>query len=160
MNDQNTRIRIRSYRGGYVGEVDVPASEQSPARIVASAMGSSKAAALGNAALLAERIASDPVLQALMPPQAMAAIAAAKGLAGAAKLGTGALKSFWGKLHGPGKKRVAAALHEEAARAEREDSDVSGPRRMPRRGRRVVRQREPDFELPDDADDAISNTQH
>lgn len=121
MDDQNTKVSIKRYRGGYVGEIDMPASESTPARIVATALGSSKVEALGKAALLAERIANDPVLAALMPPQVTAAITAVKGLAGAAKQGSHVLKSFWHSLHGPGKKRLAKALHVEAKSKESND---------------------------------------
>jgi len=122
MDDQNTKISIKRYRGGYVGEIDMPASDgASPARVVATALGGSKVEAIGKAALLAERIANDPVLAAIMPPQVTAAITAVKGLAGAAKQGSHVLKSFWHSLHGPGKKRLAKALHVEVKRKESND---------------------------------------
>lgn len=117
MDDQYTRIKLRPYRGGYLGEVDMPC-DQLPGRVKAIAVGDSRADALANAALVAERIANDPVMQALMPPQALAAIQAAKGLASAAKQGSQVLKGFWHKLHGPGKKRLAKVLHDEARERE------------------------------------------
>jgi hypothetical protein len=79
------------------------------------ALGEDKADALARASSLAHRIATDPVMSALMPPQARAAVMAARGLAAAAKRGLPTLKHFWGRLQGPGKKRLARALMEEAA---------------------------------------------
>lgn len=83
--------------------------------IVVGAVGSSRAGALHNAAMIAEQIASDPVLSALLPPGALPAIMAAKKLGQAAKAGLPALKALWSTLHGPGKKRLAAALASDAS---------------------------------------------
>jgi len=79
-------------------------------------VGDDRAEALARAASIAHRIATDPVMSALMPPQAQAAIVAARGLAAAAKRGLPVLKSFWRRIKGPGKKRLARALMEEAAK--------------------------------------------
>src|SRR5689334_18261939 len=57
-------------------------------------------------------------MRALMPPQAVIAIKAAKGLSAAAKRGSHVLKHFWGQLKGPGKKRLAEVLHAEAVKRE------------------------------------------
>lgn len=122
MDDPYTKVTLRPYGGGFLGCVDMPMSSL-PGRVKAIALGDSRVDALTNAALVAERIANDPVMQALMPPQAIAAIAAAKGLASAAHQGSDVLKSFWGKLHGPGKKRLAKVLHREALEREREEEE-------------------------------------
>ncbi len=76
-------------------------------------------------------------MKALMPPQATAAIAAAKGLAAAAKRGLPTLRHFWSKIHGPGKKRLAEALAKDAPSDEA--SDVGAPNvnySMPKRRKR------------------------
>lgn len=86
-------------------------------------VGGSKADALMRAATIAKRISEDPVMSAIMPPQAHAAIAASKALSVAAKEGPGALKKLWRRMKGPGKKRLAEALAEEARK-----SQVSGTR--------------------------------
>lgn len=112
------RYKYKDTRRGCVGSLTIPTEVGS---LSVAVVGDSRADALGKAALIAERIATDPVMSALMPPQALAAIKAAKGLAAAAKRGTRVLRSFWGRIHGPGKKRLAEALHEEAAKEEASD---------------------------------------
>ena len=99
-----------------------------PGRVTVAAVGEDKADALGKAALIAERIANDPIMSALMPPQARAAIVVAKGLAASAKRGSKYVKHFWRKLRGPGKKRLAKVLHSEAAA--KEQAEVAGIRSL------------------------------
>jgi hypothetical protein len=107
------KFRTQPTRSGLcLGAIEIPTSM--PGIVCASAVGDDRADALAKAALVAERIASDPVMAALMPPQAMAAIKAAKGLAAAAKMGSGTLRSLWGSLRGPGKQRLAKVLLAEA----------------------------------------------
>jgi hypothetical protein len=106
------------------------------------------------AATIAQRISEDPVMVALMPPQAKAAIAASKLLAVAAKRGGPHLKKLWGKLKGPGKRRLAEALEKE----QREQEGVSGSGygvRFPNRGA-WQRAQDPYWghEAEDDYDDA------
>ena len=114
------KFRLGKSRSGLcLGAIEIPTNV--PGVIVASAIGTDRADALARAALVAERIASDPVMQALMPPQAMAAIKAAKGLAAAAKMGSKPLRSVWRSLRGPGKQRLAKVLHAEAVKAEATD---------------------------------------
>lgn len=157
------KFRHHDTVNGCVGALDIPTRE---GRVTVAVVGDSRADALGRAALIAERIASDPVMSALMPPQALAAIKAAKGLASAAKRGTRTLRRFWGHLHGPGKRRLAAALHEEAAKREAsEDGEPStgdlGWNPFRKRKRRVRPMRrvaprpepEPEPEPDDDIDD-------
>jgi hypothetical protein len=125
-----TRFRFK-VKGGYViGALDIPTDVGS---VCVAAVGGSKAEALMRAATIAQRISEDPVMAALMPPQATAAIAAAKALSVAAKRGPAALKSLWSRIKGPGKQRLAAALHEEAT----QESGYFGKRssvRQPNRG--------------------------
>jgi hypothetical protein len=95
--------------------------------ITIGAFGDTKADALHKATVIAERIASDPVLQAILPPGTMAAIQATKKLSTAAKRGSRALRGLWRKIRGPGKKRLAKALHKEAAQLEGySDAEVAG----------------------------------
>ena len=159
------RARFRNVNGACVGSLSIPMQVGS---LSVSAVGDDRADALAKAALVAERIVNDPVMRALMPPQAAAAIKAAKGLAAAAKRGTRTLRRVWGMLRGPGKRRLAAVLHKEAQAHERGDApdapstgDVGwNPfrrkrkkvRRVPPRSRRMPPPQEPeeDDELPED----------
>lgn len=109
------RARFRTVNGATVGSLSFPTVAGG---ISVHAVGDDRADALAKAALVAERIVNDPVMRALMPPQAAAAIKAAKGLAAAAKRGTKTLRRVWGMLRGPGKRRLAAVLHKEAERHE------------------------------------------
>jgi hypothetical protein len=95
-----------------IGSIELPTVI--PGKVVAAAVGDDKADALKKAAVIAERIASDPVMQALLPPQALPAIRAARALATAAQAGSAPLRSLWARLRGPGKRRLAKALHTEA----------------------------------------------
>lgn len=120
------RYRFRDHGDCVVGAIDIEVPH-APGHMTIAAVGDDRADALGKAALVAERIANDPIMRALMPPQAVVAIKAAKGLAAAAGRGSRVLRGFWGKLRGPGKKRLAAVLHAEAVKREQsEQSDVSG----------------------------------
>lgn len=131
------RYRYKETVNGCVGALDIPTHV---GRLTVAAVGDDRADALAKAALIAERIASDPILRAIMPPQAAAAIKAAKGLAAAAQRGTRTLRHFWRRIRGPGKKRLAEALHAEAAKAE--SADVGwNPFRRKRKRRRPSRQR-------------------
>jgi len=108
------RVNIKPYRGGYVGSI-AAAAPGVPGVVRVSAIGASRADALANAALLAERIASDPVMAAILPPGTANAIKAAKGLAAAAIRGPRTLRRFWGGLRGNGERRLAKALHVESS---------------------------------------------
>jgi hypothetical protein len=102
------RYRIKPYGRRYVASIDVP-FHGSVASVGAVAVGDSKADAIGKAAQLAERIASDPIISALIPPQAKAAIQVAKGLAAASRRGFRSLKRAWGFLS-PKSKHLAKEL--------------------------------------------------
>lgn len=110
-----TKFRFR-LKGGYViGSLRIPTE---CGAVNVQAVGGTKAEALMRAATIAQRIAEDPVMRALMPPQARAAIVAAKVLSVAARQGPAHLRRLWRHMKGPGKKRLAAALVEEAQKAE------------------------------------------
>lgn len=118
MRHATTRVRVRHIGDDiYVGSIDCPTSA---GRVITHGIGDSRADALLKASAIAERIASDPVMSALMPPQAQAAIAAAKTLASAAKSGRKTLRRVWGRIRGPGKQRLAQALMAEAKKHEDE----------------------------------------
>jgi len=115
------RIRIKACADGayYLGSVEMRTSV--PGAVVAAAVGEDMTEALSKAALVAERIASDPVMRALMPPEMEPAIQAAKALAAAARRGPTALRSFMRSLRGPGARRLAATLHTEVSGSNRGD---------------------------------------
>ncbi len=105
-----TRFRFK-VKGSYViGMLTIPTEVGA---VQVATLGGTKADALMRAATIAQRIADDPVMAALMPPQAQAAISAAKALSAAARQGPKSLKKLWGKIRGPGKKRLAEALARE-----------------------------------------------
>lgn len=127
-------------RGGCCGAIELHAPDV-PGKLIVAAVGDDRADALAKAALLAERISNDPVMRALMPPQATAAIKAAKGLAAAAKRGKRTLRRVWGRIHGPGKRRLAKALHDDRNAIEPEpasydDEDEGNDDELGRRRRR------------------------
>jgi hypothetical protein len=101
-------------------------------------IGDSRADALARASAIASRIMEDPVMSALIPPQARTAIVAAKGLAAAAKRGVPTLRHFWRRIKGPGKKRLARALLEEAKKQEVSDVGWNPLKAVKRAARRVV----------------------
>lgn len=123
-----TRFRFQQSGNACIGSIEIPTVV--PGKVVAACIGDDKADALQKAAVLAERIASDPVMQALMPPGALPAIRAARALASAAQAGSAPLRSLWGKLRGPGKRRLAKVLHAEAVKHERV-ADVGGGNWIP-----------------------------
>lgn len=160
------RVRFHDADGYTVGAIDIP---HAAGRFTVAAVGEDRADALVRAAALANRIASDPIMRAIMPPQAQAAITAARGLAAAAKVGIPALRSVWGRLRGKGVTRLAAALAKDpalipgiAAQAVTQPVQDVGwnPFKKKRKKRRAVqrrsapppRQREPEPEQPDDED--------
>lgn len=88
---------------GYTGTILVPLRDGKMVRATKS--GPTKAKALGGAAALAKRIEDNPVLQALLPPQAALALKATTALAKAAT--TGKLKEVASKFAGPAMDRIA-----------------------------------------------------
>jgi hypothetical protein len=81
-----------------------------------AALGDDRADALHKAAILAERLVSDPVMAAILPPSAQSAVNAARELSLAAKAGPGPLRSVWSSLTGPGARRLAIALARDQAK--------------------------------------------
>lgn len=112
-----TFVRVRRYGSGYLGTVEVPTDDGS-ARLRVVADAGSKAEALARAAAMAEELFKNPIVQAIIPPQAQSAVRSAKLLAAASRGGYKKLRSLWRRLKGPGKKRIAKALAQEAARVE------------------------------------------
>lgn len=82
----STTIRwtLRKTPGGWEGEIVLPIGVT---QCLSRARGTSKAQALSRAASLASRVARDPVVQALLPPQLRAGLAATRMLARAAQAG-------------------------------------------------------------------------
>lgn len=79
--------------------------------VTVRALGDSTVAAAERATALAKQIASNPVLRALLPPQAAAAIRVGGALAKIArKGGVPALRAAFKRLKGPGAKRLARVL--------------------------------------------------
>lgn len=138
------KIRISKRDGLYVGCIGLDCG-QVPGRITTSALGRTKAEALAKASQLAERIASDPVMRSLVPPQAMAALRVTRGLASAARRGLPTLRRAWGMLS-PKSKRLAHTLAQEVVQ-ERATVPVVGwnPFKRRKKKKRVVRK--PDREL-------------
>lgn len=120
------KVRFKNADNGNacIGSIEIPTMV--PGKVVAACMGDDRADALKKASVLAERIATDPVMQALMPPEALPAIRAARALATAAQAGSGPLRALWGRLRGPGKQRLARALHAEAVKLEKAERAVEG----------------------------------
>lgn len=132
-----TFVRIRRGGCGYIGTVEVP-SDDGSARLRVVADAGSKAEALARAAAMAEELFKNPLVQAMIPPQAQAAVRSAKLLAGASRGGYKKLRGLWRRLRGPGKKRIAKALAQEQARVE--GLDELGAFRLPfRRHKRTKR---------------------
>lgn len=168
------RFRLKDHHNGCcIGELEIPTAAH--ASITVAAIGDDRADALAKAAVIAERIAQDPIMSALLPPQALAAIKAAKGLSAAAKRGTRTLKRFWGRLRGPGKKRLAEALHRDAQVADLELGFVEPhevgfgirslfkKKRKKKRARMMSRPRErepeePEDEQPEDSEEQSEET--
>lgn len=100
-------IQFRRDGEGWIAIVSVPGAA---ANITAAAAGGTKAHALTRAGALAESILKDPIVSAIIPPQALVAVHTARKLGQAAKAGGNVLKGIWGTLHGPGKQRLAKAL--------------------------------------------------
>lgn len=125
-----TQFRFK-VRGQYViGALAIPTDVGA---LQVCCVGDSKADALIRAAAVAERISQDPVMRALLPPQATAAIKASKALGVAAKAGAPHLKRLWRQLRGEGKRRLAAVLHEEAKQLD-EQAASTGDIMYPDRG--------------------------
>lgn len=143
------KIRISKRDGLFIGSLGFDV-DNAPGRITATAVASTKAAALSKAASIAERIASDPVLRAVIPPQAMASIKVAKGLAAAARHGLPTLRRAF-RFLSPKAKKLAVNLAEDVKQGTIGDLEVG--LRNPFRRRKKRRVRKPDErELDEGAD--------
>jgi len=80
------------------------------AGIQVGALGDTPADSLLHAASMIDHITSDPTVNALLPPQAQAAIQTIKMAAGAAKKGRAVAKKVFGFLHRKKKKKAAATV--------------------------------------------------
>jgi hypothetical protein len=101
------QVKFRADNDAVVGALHLPTS--AGAVVTVAGVGDSRTEALARAALLAERIAQDPVLSAVLPPQVLASIRAAKGIAAGASQGKRALSVLARRLRGP-KQKLARTL--------------------------------------------------
>lgn len=111
-----TKISVRRRGRGCVGAVEVPMGDGSAMRLVAT--GDTKAEALARATTMASHIFSDPVVQAIIPPQARMAVQSAKVLAAAGGAGIRKLRGLWGRLRGANKRKLALALARDVVKAQ------------------------------------------
>ena len=101
----NIRWQLQRASNGWEGTIIIPAGIAS---CHVKAKGKSKAEALSRAAALADSISANPILAAVLPPQAALALKATKALAKSAAAGqlVSAAKTFVG----PGMKRLGKVL--------------------------------------------------
>lgn len=98
-------------KGGWLGVVDIPlhpGAVEGGGRVVAMAKGDSKAIALGKAAVIAKQITENPIVAALMPPQAAIAVKAISAISKSAAAGK--LADAAQKFSGPAMKRLSKVL--------------------------------------------------
>jgi hypothetical protein len=116
------RVSIkRHHSGGYVGSITLRSNADQRVGVAGvgdigedvfvtvGAIGDSGADALLKSASVLDRMSQDPVMQAILPPQAQAAIATTRVLASAAKRGLPTLKKAFGGLFGGHKKKKSKA---------------------------------------------------
>lgn len=98
--------------GGWAGIIEIPLDAMGPVagggRVMAAAKGSSKAEALSKAGAIADKIMENPVVAALMPPQAAVAVKAIKVLSKSAAAGK--LAEAAAKFSGPAMGRLKKAF--------------------------------------------------
>lgn len=97
--------------GGWAGMIELPLDGGQVAgggRVVAAAKGANKAEALTKAGAIADKIMENPVVAALMPPQAAIAVKAIKVLSKSAAAGK--LADAAAKFTGPAMGRLKKAL--------------------------------------------------
>jgi hypothetical protein len=98
-------------KGGFVGSIEIPLNPgavNGGGRVVAMAKGGDKATALGKAAVIAKQITENPIVAALMPPQAAVAVKAISALSKSAAVGK--LAEAASKFTGPAMKRLSNVL--------------------------------------------------
>lgn len=106
MNPKEVKYRFRQHQlGGYEAELEWEAPDGG---VVTKARGDTRAEAISRAAVLAQNALDNPVIKAVMPPQARIAFEVAKRLGLAQKSGTLAVAAS--KVVGPGAKRLAKVL--------------------------------------------------
>lgn len=108
----NVKWRLRpDGKGGYEGELVLPfdpGALPGGGAVSVKARGADKALALGKAAVLAKQFTENPVLAAIMPPQAALAVKAVSALSKSAAAGR--LAETAGKFAGPAMKRLGKVL--------------------------------------------------
>lgn len=138
---RQTSARVyRTPDGTCIGEIGIPRDDDDD-DVVVRAEGPDGAAALMHAANLADTLLQDPLLAAVIPPQATMAIAATRHLAEAASAGGGLLRSLWRSIKGPGKRRLAKAIMRTTPRVSLIGAVTTRDHRKPRR--RTVTARPP-----------------
>ena len=95
--------RARGLSESYAAQLAIPVGGygvegDGDAVITVGSVGWSFGSALRKATSIAKHIANDPILRSVLPPQARAAIAAARRLSTAAKFGRRELKAAWASL--------------------------------------------------------------
>jgi hypothetical protein len=102
-------VNLKRDGAAWVATITVPGDAAT--MFSTSAKAHTKAAALTRAGALADQVLNNPVLSAVIPPQAVVAVKLARRMGSLAKLGQhGALKSLWGSVTGSGKARLVKAL--------------------------------------------------
>jgi hypothetical protein len=102
---------FRKINGGWEGVVDIPMLPgvvQGGGKLLTVARGQDKATALAKASAVADKVMENPIVQALMPPQAALAVKAIKVLSKGAAAGQ--LADVAKKFTGPAMKRLGKAL--------------------------------------------------
>lgn len=97
--------------GGWAGQIDIPLNPGAipgGGALVATAKGADKANALAKASAVADQIMGNPVVAALMPPQAALAVKAIKVLSKSAAAGK--LVDVAKKFKGPAMRRLSKVL--------------------------------------------------
>lgn len=103
------KFRYQDTVNGCVGAIDVPTVT---GKVTVAARGMSRAEALSKAARMAQRIAADPVVRELMPPDVMQALNTLRELADAAQRGPTHLRALASEMDSDGARRVAKSLAE------------------------------------------------
>lgn len=97
--------------GGWAGVIEIPIDAGQVAgggRVLATAKAQDKATALAKAGSIADKVLENPLVAAIMPPQAALAVKAIKVLSKSAAAGQ--LADAAAKFAGPGMKRLGKAL--------------------------------------------------
>ncbi len=120
----SARVSLRRHRSGArVAHIEVPTYAGA---LRVTGVGDFWSDALGAAVKVAARITDDPVIAAIMPPQATIAIEAIRKIAAASAKGPDALKAKLDEFNGPGKTRLLKVLHTEAEDANRPAPTLNG----------------------------------